>query len=48
MMSAIDSGKGPYKLKPILTPIFLDKFINVPILHPLRYHFEVPVVHCRP
>ena len=48
MVGAVGSRKRSYKFKPILTPILLGKFVDAPIVHPLRYHFEAQVVHSRP
>ena len=35
----------PYKFKPISLLMGLDKFIDIPICHPLRHHYEVVIAH---
>lgn len=39
-------GVKSYKPETIRIPVHLDKLVDVPIEHPLRYHREVPFAHC--
>jgi hypothetical protein len=36
----------PYKLEQIRIPMRLDELVDVPIYHPLRYHYELVITHC--
>lgn len=44
-MTASVAGVRSYKFEPIGVPVHLDKFIDVPICHPLRRHREVVGTH---
>ena len=41
------SKANPYKLESVHIPTGLNEFVDVPFYHPLRYHRELVVTHCR-
>ena len=40
--------KKAYQLQPVYTRILLDKAVDIPICHPVRYHCEAGLRHCYP
>ena len=35
----------PYKFEPVRIPVGLGELVDVPVLHPLRYHHKVLTIH---
>ena len=45
--AVIKSETNPYKFKPVHIVVDLGELVDVPIDHPLRYHYKLVATHCR-